>query len=52
MSMKSQSLNPWRIIKIKSFTKIDKIIFMKRIVIILLVRNKKKSRRLLIIGKD
>jgi hypothetical protein len=52
MSMKSQSLNPWRIIKIKSFTKIDKISFMKRIVIILLVRNKKKSRRLLIIGKD
>ena len=52
MSMRNQNLNQLRIIKIKSFMKIDKISFMKRIVIILLVRNKKKSRRLLIIGKD
>ena len=52
MSTKSQSLNQLKIIKIKSFMKIDNISFMKKIVTILLLRNKKKSLRLLMIGKD
>ena len=52
MSMRNQNLNQLRIIKIKSFMKIDKISFMKKFVIILLLRNKKKNLRLLMIGKD
>ena len=43
MSMRNLSLNQLRIIKIKSFMKIDKISFMGKIVIILLLKNKKKS---------